>query len=112
MKMIFWYTSNVAFVLSYINLHLSDFGSQWAPAVINDQEELDFLQRKQTVFTDQRSYWISGSTDQNNFTLIDFSMYRNDTSGKNDLQSKTQHRKFAMCIPYHQKRQKCNFHLP
>ena len=38
-----------------------------------------------TDFTDDRSYWIGGSTNHDNFTLIDFSMYRTDNLGNNEM---------------------------
>ena len=39
-----------------------ELGSGWAPAVIDDSEEFDFIQHQERMSTDDRSYWIGDMT--------------------------------------------------
>ena len=50
------------------NLHLTFFpeiGEGWAPAVLDTQEEFDFIKEGQKTFKNSEPYWIGGSTNQN-----------------------------------------------
>ena len=65
----------------YVSNYILDIGPLWAPAILNSQEEWNFLKRKQKGFTDPRSYWIGGSTDFYRGKILDPSTYKTDNSG-------------------------------
>ena len=46
---------------SYLYIDLG-FGSGWAPAILNDQAEVDFIKEGQKEFCHDRSYWVGGSS--------------------------------------------------
>ena len=57
------------------------FGKGWYPAIINSDNELNFLEYAQRGFLNDTSYWIGGSTDSNPFNIIRRSAYRTDSAG-------------------------------
>ena len=56
-------------------------GEGWAPAILNIPEELDFIRKKQKSFSDDRSYWLGGSTNTQPWDHINLNQYRTDDSG-------------------------------
>ena len=63
-------------------------GEGWAPAILNHIEDLDTIRHEQPrSFSDDRSYWIGGSTAAQPWSLIDFDQYKKDDSGNQVLSS-------------------------
>ena len=54
----------------------------WYPAILNSQDELDFIRYAQKGLINETSYWIGGSSDISPITTIEFSNY-NDTNAGN-----------------------------
>ena len=46
-----------------IGIYFTDLGHGWGPAVIDSLNEVRFIQENQKRLTDERSYWIGGSTN-------------------------------------------------
>ena len=63
------------------SLYLSALGDGWAPAILNDQAELDFIRQGQSTFSDDRSCWLGGSTDTQPWDHINLNQYRIDDLG-------------------------------
>ena len=57
----------------------SEIGYGWRPAVLDTQEEYDFIREGQKSFNDSASYWIGGSTDSNG--IFEYSDYIGNNSG-------------------------------
>ena len=38
-------------------------GNEWGPVVLNDAMELEFIRQAQKGFNNDRSYWVSGTTN-------------------------------------------------
>ena len=67
--------------LSDYEHYIGDF--DWYPAIMDTQEELDFVRSAQKGFLNYTSYWIGGSTNSGPFTNIYLSDYRTTNSGNN-----------------------------
>ena len=39
---------------------LLELGTGWAPVYIDDNTELEFIQRQEQISADDRSYWVGG----------------------------------------------------
>ena len=60
----------------------SEIASGWGPAVINDQQEHDFLAEGQKTFRNSTPYWVAGSTNVQSGSLLDnYSQYITADSG-------------------------------
>ena len=57
-------------------------GHGWAPAVLDTEEEHDFVKEAQKGVTHLRSYWIGGTTDVERPEHFDFSAYESNDSGR------------------------------
>ena len=57
-------------ILTYISLEID-----MAPAVIETEEELDFLREGQKSFTDSTPYFLGGSTDYQRGSSIPYANY-------------------------------------
>ena len=57
-----------------------EIGKGWAPAVLDTQEEFDFIRIGQKTFTNSAPYWIGGSTNEPNDTT-DYTKYIANNSG-------------------------------
>ena len=53
----------------------------WGPAVLNNQAELDFIRQAQRWLSDDRSYWIGGSTNINAWNTFQYNNYMTEDSG-------------------------------
>ena len=62
--------------------YLKDVGRGWRVAALDNQVEVDFIRQGQRGITNLRSYWISGSTNGPEGSLIDFSSYINGDTGR------------------------------
>ena len=58
-----------------------EFGNGWYPAIINNQDEANFIRQVQREFTHGKSYYIGGSTNTAPFRLLGLSAYRKTTTG-------------------------------
>ena len=67
--------------LTRVLLYFSALGEGWAPAILNSPEELDFIRQGQLWFSDDRSYWLGGSTNTQPWEHIDLSDYNTGDSG-------------------------------
>ena len=38
-------------------------GNEWGPVVLNDAMEFEFIRQAQRGFNNNRSYWVSGTTN-------------------------------------------------
>ena len=63
---------------------LSDLSKGWAPAILNSQQEADFLKLAQKMFSHDRSYWLGGSTSSQPWSNISLSEYSPDDSGNDN----------------------------
>ena len=70
------------FTYSFTILFISGLGHGWAPAVLNTEEELDFVKEAQKGVTHTRSYWIGGSTNVERPENFGYSSYESNESGK------------------------------
>ena len=57
-------------------------GNGWGPAVINSQQEYDFIKEGQQGFINSISYWIGGSTDNQTDDIFDYTYYISNATGK------------------------------
>ena len=56
-------------------------GDGWSPAVINDRMEFNFIREAQRGLTDNRSYWIGGSTNAEDFDTFGLTPYMDGDLG-------------------------------
>ena len=66
------YTWNI-----YLCIWLQGLGGGWIPVRLTDQEELNFIRVAQRGLSDDRSYWIGGSTASARRTIIDYTTQYN-----------------------------------
>ena len=57
-------------VLTNESSFFSALSEGWAPTILNSPEELDFIRQGQLSFTDDRSYWLGGSSTLNHGTTL------------------------------------------
>ena len=62
-----------------VKVIFSDLGEGWAPAVLNNEEELKFIEEGQKKNTMISRYWIGGSTSKD--STIGYSDYYTNGSG-------------------------------
>ena len=62
-------------------LHCLEIGQGWETAVLDTQEEYDFIREGQKSFIDSASYWISGSTNLEIDTEFNYTDYIGNNSG-------------------------------
>ena len=62
-----------------MNQYLSELGNEWQPAVLDTQEEHDFIREGQKSFRNSARYWIGGSSNSND--TIEYTDYIADSSG-------------------------------
>ena len=74
--------------LNYFTLELGD---GWAPAILNIQEELDFILGAHRL-SELQVYWIGGSTNNSDGSTIHYvaNQYLPNSSGKNLFTKKDQ----------------------
>ena len=60
---------------------MSALGDGWAPAVINSPSELSFIKEKQKFLSNNRTYWIGGSTNIEIGEIITLFDYMTSESG-------------------------------
>ena len=65
--------------------YLSELGDGWAPAVLNNQVETNFIKQTQKGLSNDRSYWIGGSTDTESGSVIDLGRYITDSTGDDNI---------------------------
>ena len=53
----------------------------WYPAILNSAEERDFVKQAQRKLTNDRSYWIGGSTSANAGRIINLDSYQTGDAG-------------------------------
>ena len=63
-------------------MYLSELGDGWVPAILNTQVETDFIRQAQKGLTDDRSYWIGGSTNTESGSIIDLNACLTDNTGE------------------------------
>ena len=68
----------------FYSLSYQAMEGQWAPAVLNDQREFDFIKQAQRTLGNDKSYWIGGSTGSQAWSIISFNTYNQD-SGKHTI---------------------------
>ena len=56
-------------------------GQSSYPAVINSEKEANFIKQAQKGFTDNKSYWIGGSTSADSFSTIGLGNYTGGDTG-------------------------------
>ena len=62
----------------------TEIGNGWETAVLNTEEEYDFLKQGQRSFSNSLPYWIGGSTNSTNLEdTIEYSDYIENNSGHN-----------------------------
>ena len=66
-------------------LSISEMGNGWALAVINSQEECDFLKLGQGTLRNSVPYWIGGSTNITPVRRISYSSYITNQLGMVNL---------------------------
>ena len=66
--------------LHEIILYFLELGTGWEPAVLNTEEEHEFIREGQKSFASSVPYWIGGSTNQPNDTF-NYSEYITNSSG-------------------------------
>ena len=54
---------------------ISELGEGWAPAILDTEEEMNFIKEGQKKFSDNRSYRIGGEATQRPPASIDYSDY-------------------------------------
>ena len=59
-----------------------ELGDGWGPAVLETEEELNFVRQADRNISNARSYWIGGSTNICCLREISYSHYIPDDSGK------------------------------
>ena len=62
-----------------MNQYISEFGNEWQPAILDTEEEYDFIREGQKSFSNSVPYWIGGSTDSND--TVEYNDYIADSSG-------------------------------
>ena len=61
-----------------------EIGNGWAPAVLDTEEEHDFVRISQKIYTNSASYFIGGSTNQTNPSArFNYGDYIANNSGTN-----------------------------
>ena len=55
-------------------------GEGWAPAIINSEDELEFIRTQQLGFSSLRDYSVGGSTYSTSYD-ISYEEYRTDSEG-------------------------------
>ena len=63
-------------------LHFADLGTGWGAAVLETENEYDFLKQGQKSFSKSDSYWINGTTDNMLGEAVSYSDYFHNNSGK------------------------------
>ena len=56
-------------------------GDEWFPAVLDTEEEHNFIKEGQRTFTNSAPYWIAGSTNSQPDDVIQYFNYSMDNSG-------------------------------
>ena len=65
-----------------IVLYFLDLGEGWAPAILNDQREADFIRAGQRLFChNDKSYWIGGSTNVHPWNIFHIDEYNTGDTG-------------------------------
>ena len=64
-----------------LNFFPSEIGDGWGPAVLNLQQEHDFIREGQKTFSSSRTYWIGGSVNAESNVKIAYSDYLQNDSG-------------------------------
>ena len=67
-----------------------EIGNGWGPAVLDTQEEHDFIREGQKTFTNSLPYWIGGFTNEPNAT-INYTEYIANNSGTSYNGQKVHH---------------------
>ena len=63
-------------------MYFSELGYGWAAAVLDNEDEVDFIRQGQKGFwAYTQSYWIDGSTDAAAMTLTHYYAYMKNNSG-------------------------------
>ena len=57
-------------------------GNGWGPAVVDSQQEYDFIKEGQQGFINSISYWIGGSTDNQTDDIFNYTFYISNDTGK------------------------------
>ena len=60
-----------------------ELGDGWAPTVLNDQREVDFIKAAQKGLSDSRSYWIGGSISSEPGSIASLNEYNTDENSGN-----------------------------
>ena len=55
--------------------YITDLGSEWAPAILESENELAFIQNAQTGKLNIDNYFIGGFTNEEPGTIIGYSRY-------------------------------------
>ena len=78
------YAVKIIVILSFLQLYFIflEMGNGWGPAVINSQQEYDFIKEGQKGFFNSISYWIGGSTDNQTDDIFNYTYYISDNTGK------------------------------
>ena len=63
--------------------HFSDIGNGWQPAILETEEEHNFIKEVQKSFINSVPYWIGGSTDIDieRYLWFNFPNYIGDNTG-------------------------------
>ena len=79
--MLIFYKEDFQFSLSGVSTKIlfSEIGNGWEPAVLDTQEEYDFIKEGQRSFSSSVEYWIGGSTNATQF--FTYSDYVTNDSG-------------------------------
>ena len=65
----------------YEIFYISALGNGWAPAILNTEQEMTFIQEAQKGLNDFRNYWIGGFTYSEPGSKIGYSRYYTISSG-------------------------------
>ena len=66
----------------FVFVYWLDIDDGWLPAVLNSQEEYEFIEQKMKEFSVEHSCWIGGSTNIDEKNSIHFSQYIQNSTGK------------------------------
>ena len=66
--------------------NFQDIGTDWSPAILDNQIEADFIRQVQRGFGDNtRSYFLGGTTNAGINTIFDLNSYFTNNSGNQNL---------------------------
>ena len=57
----------------------------WAPAVLNTNQEMNFIKQGQRSFMDNRSFWIGGKTNTVPGEYFEYSAYNAEIFSSNEF---------------------------